>query len=500
MFDPDRTLPGAVGPMVFSSPIFLLVFLPVFLTCYYLAPSRGHYRNGVALVGSVLFFAWGEPLYVFFLVACCVVDYWVARAVRPGSSVSPRGRWWLVVATIAFNICLLLYFKYYGFFLDLISPLTGRPSTSTDLVFLLGISFITFHKISFMVDIHTGRAHMPRNVFDYALYLFLFPQLIAGPIIRFHDIGDQIEERRHTAEGALSGLMVFAVGLAKKVLIADPLGRVADQVFALPLDGIPAAYAWGGVLAYTFQIYFDFSGYSEMAIGLGRMMGFTFPANFNRPYLARSITEFWQRWHMTLSDWMRLYLYIPLGGNRVSLARNMLNLWIVFLISGFWHGANWTFVFWGAYYGFFLSAEKALGGRIPVPRSALLRQTASFLVVVIGWVFFRSATFTQAGALLRAMAGFSGVGPDDVIPWGWVFDDRALFTLGLAALISLPPWHRVPEHRWWLAVAAWGEAGNGAVGAVVSTVSQFALTALLLFCTVTSLVSLGYTPFLYFRF
>jgi alginate O-acetyltransferase complex protein AlgI len=256
------------------------------------------------------------------------------------------------------------------------------------------------------------------------------------------------------------------------------------------------------VLCYTFQIYFDFSGYSEMAIGLAKIMGFTFPANFHRPYLSRSITEFWQRWHITLSNWMRLYLYIPLGGNRVSPLRMYFNLWIVFLISGLWHGANWTFVFWGAYYGFFLCIEKALAGRISIPMSGILRQAVTFFIVTVGWVFFRSDSFGQAGAMLGAMSGLTGASRDDVIPWGWVFDNQALVTLGAAAAISLVPWHRFATQRfatqrWTLGLRRDANQGILAAGA---TVGRFVIAAMLLFSATTTLVSLGYTPFLYFRF
>jgi alginate O-acetyltransferase complex protein AlgI len=484
-------------PMIFSSPLFILVFLPVFVTVYFASPERGQYRNGVALLGSVVFFAWGEPFYVFFLLASTVVDYLVARVVLPESNLRDIYRRLLVAALIVGNIGLLIYFKYFNFILGQFGSPLGGPSSQSKVVALLGISFITFHKISFIVDVYTGRARLPRNIFDYALYLFLFPQLIAGPIVRFHDIGDQIAQRRHSADAVLAGLLVFSIGLAKKVLIADPLGRVSDQIFAMPLDNISPLFAWGGVMCYTFQIYFDFSGYSEMAIGLAQIMGFAFPANFNRPYLSRSITEFWQRWHITLSNWMRLYLYIPVGGNRVSPLRLYLNLWIVFLISGLWHGANWTFVFWGAYYGFFLSLEKAFAGRILIPSSGILRQSVTFFIVMVGWVFFRSDSFGQAGAMLGAMSGLTGARLDDVIPWGWVFDTQALATLAAAAAISLLPWHRLAAQNWAQSLGRVASQGTVTAGA---TIGRFVIAATLLFCATTTLVSLGYTPFLYFRF
>jgi alginate O-acetyltransferase complex protein AlgI len=246
--------------MIFSSPLFILIFLPVFVTVYFATPERGQYRNGIALLGSIVFFAWGEPFYVFFLLASTVVDYLIARIVCPESILRRKYRQLLMAGLIVANVGLLIYFKYFSFILNQFGNVSTEISSQRQVVTLLGISFITFHKISFIVDIYTGRARLPRNVFDYALYLFLFPQLIAGPIVRFHDIGHQIAKRHHSAEAVLAGLLVFSVGLAKKVLIADPLGRVSDQVFAMPLDGVPPLFAWGGVLCYTFQIYFDFSG------------------------------------------------------------------------------------------------------------------------------------------------------------------------------------------------------------------------------------------------
>ncbi|MEJ0063331.1 MAG: MBOAT family O-acyltransferase [Alphaproteobacteria bacterium] len=366
---------------------------------------------------------------------------------------------------------------------------------------LLGISFITFHRISYLVDSYKGRAVPPRGFLDCALYIFLFPQLIAGPIIRYHDIGEQIHDRKHTVEGFLAGFFRFSVGLAKKLIIADPLGLVVDKIFDYPAGQTSFMFAWGGIIAYTLQIYFDFSGYSDMALGLGRMMGFRFPENFNRPYISRSVTEFWTRWHISLSNWMRLYLYIPLGGNRLSVARTYANLWIVFLISGIWHGASWNFVAWGAYYGFFLSLERAVVSsalsRISVPGA--LRHVLTLLIVIVGWVFFRSPSLNYATGYIGTMFGLKTSAVADMPPWGMIFGNRALATMIAASFLAcstLPrSWRPYPKSL----QAAWTGVVTSA-GGLRAAGLQFVASLLLLVISAAALVSSDYTPFLYFRF
>jgi alginate O-acetyltransferase complex protein AlgI len=359
--------------MLFNSPFFLLAFLPVFLVIYFVVPGI-RMRNMVIVLFSIFFFAWGDPVFVWYVIAGTWIDYMIIKHVLFNQTYRGGVRKAGLVFAILINVLALLFFKYANFFIDQFQPLlllAGLEKPSWYGVALpLGISFIAFHKMSFVIDLYKKRTSPPASFIDALLYILFFPQLIAGPIIRYHDISSQIRVRQHSTSDFLAGFFRFARGLGKKALIADPAGAIATAIFVLPPESMPAHYAWLGVLAYSIQIYFDFSGYSDMAIGLGRIIGFRFPENFNQPYTAKSITEFWQRWHITLSNWMRLYLYIPLGGNKVAPWRMYFNLWIVFLISGFWHGAAWTFIVWGAYYGFFLTFEKLCerrGWSLPVP-------------------------------------------------------------------------------------------------------------------------------------
>ncbi len=490
--------------MLFSSPLFLFVFLPVFLAVYYLSPRSLRVKNFIALVGSVVFFAWGEPLFVFALIVGTFIDYRISLAIAPDSTINPHIKRWLLAAAICLNTAALIASKYVDFIVaEIINPLEPWLHLNIappNIPLLLGISFITFHRISYLVDSYKGRAIPPRGFFDCGLYIFLFPQLIAGPIIRYHDIGNQIHARNHTVGGFLTGFFRFSVGLAKKLIIADPLGIVADKIFALPVADLSPAYAWGGIIAYSLQIYFDFSGYSDMAIGLGRMMGFRFPENFNRPYISHSITEFWRRWHISLSNWMRLYLYIPLGGNQVSAPRMYLNLWIVFLLSGIWHGASWNFVVWGAYYGFFLSLERLISNsalaRISLP--GVFKHAMTLLIVMVGWVFFRSPSLSQALEYLSSMFMFTQAPSLILPPWGLIFGNRDLLTLILASFIACVPLKRLQS--WFPASlrAAWSD--HMTIQGARSMSVQFISTALLVLMSAAALVSSDYIPFLYFRF
>jgi alginate O-acetyltransferase complex protein AlgI len=490
--------------MLFSSPLFLFVFLPVFLAVYYLSLGSLREKNFIALAGSVVFFAWGEPIFVFALIVGTFIDYRVSIAISPKATHKPNTKRWVLAVAICLNIAVLISAKYVNFIVtEIINPLEPwfhLHFTPPNIPLLLGISFITFHRISYLVDSYKGRAIPPRDFFDCALYIFLFPQLIAGPIIRYHDIGHQIHSRNHTVGGFLTGFFRFSVGLAKKLIIADPLGIVADKIFGFPATDLSPAYAWGGIIAYSLQIYFDFSGYSDMAIGLGRMIGFRFPENFNRPYISRSVTEFWRRWHISLSNWMRLYLYIPLGGNQVSVPRMYLNLWIVFLISGIWHGASWNFVAWGAYYGFFLSIERLISNsmlaRISFP--GLFKHLITLLVVMVGWVFFRSPSLAHALSYLSSMFMFSKVSNLTLPPWGLIFGNRDLLTLIVATYIACATMPR-PQLPYPAAIsAAWSD--HMTVEGICNMSVQFALTILLVLLSAAALVSSDYVPFLYFRF
>ena len=378
--------------MVFSSILFIFYFLPIFFLLYYVADKR--FKNAIILCGSVIFYAWGAPVFIFVLLATTIIDFYIVRFMA--SRTGKRQRIALMCVSVCINLGLLFYFKYSNFFVEninfIFSMVGVKEIAWVKLVLPIGISFYTFETITYVVDVYRG-IHKPlRNFWDYQLYIILFPKLIAGPIIRFHDFADQIYDHTdfETVDNKLRGLYRFFIGLGKKVLIANVLGESADLIFKLPHNELGTLTAWFGALSYTFQIYFDFSGYSDMAIGLGLMMGFRFPENFNNPYTSVSITDFWRRWHITLGNWMRNYLYIPLGGNRVkSKLRLYFNLWLVFLASGLWHGAAWGFVIWGAYHGFFLVIERIFLGKwlAKMGKASIIY---TFPVVMIGWVFFKT--------------------------------------------------------------------------------------------------------------
>lgn len=396
--------------MAFSSVLFLFGFLPLVLAVYYIVPER--FRNAVALLASLGFYAWGAPQFVLVLIASSWGDYVLANAVQ-ASPDSVRQKRLLTVA-VGLNLVLLLYCKYMNFFVEQANAVGSAFGFGeiawTSIVLPIGISFFTFQKISYLVDVFRRQAQPAGNFGQYLLYVALFPQLIAGPIVRYHDVAAQIRKRSHSDEQFLVGTWRFTIGLAKKVLIADTLAVVADAAFGGTAETIAdptrlsLAAAWTAAVCYALQLYFDFSGYSDMAIGLGKMFGFDFLENFNQPYISKSVTEFWRRWHISLSNWMREYLYVPLGGNRVAPWRLYLNLWIVFLLSGFWHGASWNFVIWGAIHGGILTAER-LASKYKLPRwPAALAVPRTFCLVLFAWIFFRAWDFSQATSYLAGQS------------------------------------------------------------------------------------------------
>lgn len=428
--------------MVFSSIPFLFGFLPVVLAGYHVLPRRA--RNTWLLAASLIFYTWETGALVFLLVGAMVVDYAGGRLVwtgkRNGSARLVRAG---VLLSVVMSLAMLAYFKYANFVVAQINVLAsklGWGAIAWDSVVLpIGISFYTFHMISYTLDLVKGRAEMTKSFPDFALYVTLFPQLVAGPIVRYHEIADQLRERAHSVERFADGVVRFALGLGKKVIIADSVALIADAAFGAEPGALSAAAAWAGILAYTLQIYFDFSGYSDMAIGLGLMFGFRLPENFRRPYSALSITDFWRRWHMTLSKWFRDYVYVPLGGSRGTGVRTYMNLWIVFVLTGFWHGANWTFVAWGAYHGALLTLERRTGQRAFEERRPLAhvaRRAWVLLAVMVGWVFFRAPDIGAALGYLGAMAGqTAGSGA----PIASALTNRAVAAMALGAASLLLP-------------------------------------------------------------
>ncbi len=393
--------------MVFSSVIFLIWFLPIFFILYYFAP--GKFKNLIVLLASLIFYAWGAPKFVFILVGTIFIDFYLVKGIY--HSANEYIRKLLLVISLLLSIGILLYFKYANFLVDNFNTFLEKAGMESihwvRIALPIGISFFTFQKITYSIDIYRKITKPTRTVADYLLYVIMFPQLIAGPIVRYHTIARQIESRTAPYSDRINGFVRFCIGLAKKVILANTLGETADLIFDGNYDLLSSVDAWLGLLAYSFQIYYDFAGYSDMAIGLGRMIGFNFPENFNSPYLSGSITEFWRRWHMTLGNWMRDYLYIPLGGNRVgSKARLFLNLSIVFLLSGFWHGASWNFVIWGAYHGLFLILDRLFLLKLLNKTGRLFAVPITFLISIIGWVFFRIENFSQSIEFLSKLFAF----------------------------------------------------------------------------------------------
>ena len=473
--------------MVFSSLTFILYFLPLALGINFLLPKSG--RNYWLLFCSAFFYAWGAPQFVFLLVGSIIVNFVLVRALHQSND--RRTKNWLLASSLTLNIGLLVYFKYANFFVEnfnqILESLAIEPGKWTEVALPIGISFFTFQSLTYSLDVYR-KTHEPlKKVTDYALYILLFPQMIAGPIVRFHTIADDLVDRTVRHKDFRHGIHRFIIGLAKKVLIANTMAELAPEVLLADGAELNSTEAWLGILAYTFQIYFDFSGYSDMAIGLGRMMGFSFPENFNNPYTSKSITEFWQRWHITLGVWMRDYLYIPLGGNRVkSQGRLYFNLIFVFLVSGLWHGASWNFVIWGAYHGAFLVLERLFLAKWLSKLPGFVSVTFTFFVAVIGWVFFSIESFDTALTYIHQLFAM------DFGQSKWLYDRKVLLTFILAfffAFFTLFP--KAKGYQKWFFEVKEGFWSNAVMNVI---------TLLLLGYAMMHLVASGFNPFIYFRF
>ncbi len=471
--------------MVFSSHLFVYYFLPAALLVYYALPRRG--RHLWLTLASYAFYGWANPAFMGLMLLSTVIDYVcgkrldLAPAERRG-----RRRAWLIVSIVS-NLSLLGFFKYFNFAVESSAALLAalglggwQPDAALRVTLPLGISFYTFQSMSYTLDIYRGRTRPLDDFVDFACYVSLFPQLVAGPIVRFSEIADQLRERTETAAKLARGVAFFSLGMAKKVLLANPCGFLADAAFdagsLFPLE------AWTGILAYAFQIYFDFSGYSDMAVGLGLMFGFVFPKNFDSPYLAESLTDFWRRWHISLSTWLRDYLYLPLGGNRKGPRRTYVNLAVVMLLGGLWHGAAWNFVVWGGLHGAWLALERAIGKRSlygGLPRPARIALT--FIGVLVTWVFFRAPDMTAALRYLTAMLGLADAAPAAALLRGVLYSPYSVLSLAVAAAIA---WG-CPQTWDWTRRLTWPK-GMVALGSLA-----LALVAM---------ASQGYNPFIYFIF
>ncbi len=477
--------------MVFASPIFLFLFLPATLAAYFVAPRR--WRNGVLLAASLAFYAWGEARYLLLVLGSVAFNFAIGGAIGRAGDTPARKRW--LTAGIIGNLAALAVFKYADFAVANVNALAPvlaiTPFAVAAIPLPLGISFFTFHAISYVVDVYKRNARAEGNLPRFALYILLFPQLIAGPIIRWRDIADQLPAREQRIADFAYGVRRFVLGLGKKVLIANTLGQTADRIFALPGAELTTSVAWLGLVCYTLQIYFDFSGYSDMAIGLMRMFGFRILENFNYPYVARSIREFWRRWHISLSNWFRDYLYIPLGGNQRGQRRAYANLVLVFVLCGLWHGASWPFVLWGAWHGAFLVLERAGFDRV-LSRAGPVAHIYALLAVMGGWVLFRCATLDQALSFYAVLAGFAP-GNSTAHPLAEFANPHVLATLAIGVAFCTPLARRLG--RWRDARGAASDAGAAAVLA-----ADVAWTALVSVAAGAFLAAGTYNPFIYFRF
>ncbi len=475
--------------MVFSSVIFLVYFLPIFLVVYFLSPQK--FKNLVLLVSSILFYSWGAPKFIFVILGTTTLDFYLVKLLYNSSD--ERKRKLFLILSLCLNLGLLFYFKYCNFFIDNLNNILHSFGVNEiiwiKIILPIGISFYTFESLTYVVDVYR-RVHKPLdNFLQYQMYIIMFPKLIAGPIIRYHEIHDLIPDRsiNDTVDNKLTGFYRFCIGLAKKVLIANTMAFKADEIFNMASADLTSSLAWIGMLAYTFQIYFDFSGYSDMAIGLGKMLGFKFPENFDNPYTSKSITEFWRRWHMTLGSWMKNYLYIPLGGNKVNRnARLYTNLCIVFLISGFWHGAAWTFIFWGVYHGVWLVLERVFLLKVYNKIGKMISTIICFLLVAIGWVFFRAENISDAFHFISKLFTFNFSIPKHFI------SSEFIFYFSLAVLFSFftsfTIGNKIQQKVYF---SYYGLMGN----------LLFASIACILFTlSLASITSSDFNPFIYFRF
>ena len=480
--------------MVFSSVVFLCIFLPVVLAGYYLLPKKA--RNIWLLVASLGFYACGGPKHLIYLISSVLINFLfgiiIAKTSKSGNLRAKKAA--LTVAVIA-NVGSLLYFKYSGMLVETYNGIFKKSVDIPDIILPIGISFYTFQCMSYLIDVYRGEEGTG-SIIDFALYITMFPQLLQGPIIRYSQVKDAIRKPDITVESFAKGIERFITGLAKKAIIANTLGEVADRIFEISPTGLSSSVAWLGAVLYTLQIFFDFAGYTDMAIGLGRMFGFTFCENFNYPYISRSITEFWRRWHISLSSWFRDYLYIPLGGNRRG--NVYLNLLIVFIATGIWHGAAWGFIVWGLWHGMFMLAERALRGKkapfaIPAAAASFLKWAYTILAVTLGWVLFKIEDLPEALSFIKAMFGI-GTGGYTAFSVRFFLNTRLLFFL-IVAVLACVPWAQVLPGRVGARMALFCESDMKAY-----RITRHICLIVLLIISFIFIVNSTYSPFIYFQF
>lgn len=466
--------------MVFSEIPFLFYFFPLFLLCYFISPAK--LKNFTLLIFSMIFYAWGEPVYILLLLLSSVVDYINGRALEHFEGKRSKQRIFLCISVFV-NLSLMGIFKYLGLFITSLNSIFGTHIGNPEIALPLGISFFTFQTMSYSIDVYRKEVKAEHNFINYMTYVCMFPQLVAGPIVRYEEISKSLKKRTVTWAAFWDGMTRFLMGLFKKVLIANQIGSLWDTV--LSMESRSFAMAWLGLLAFSIQIYFDFSGYSDMAIGMGKMMGFDYPENFNYPYICTSITDFWRRWHMTLSGWFRDYVYIPLGGNRKGKARQVLNIAVVWALTGFWHGASWNFLLWGVYFGIILIIEKLT--RLPDKLPGVLKHVYSLFLVVLGWMIFAVEDISELGNYASQIFGFGADGFAGTEFLYRIKNYAVIIVLGI--LLSTPIYGKIRNFA----------EKNQKAGAALSAAGACIGILLVVVC-VAMLVADTYNPFLYFRF
>ncbi|CEP38734.1 MBOAT family O-acyltransferase [Paraclostridium sordellii] len=468
--------------MVFSSIIFLFTFLPITLILYYLSPKKA--KNAILLLISLVFYAWGEPIYVFLMMFTTVFDFFIGILINKYRRNKIKAKRTFIIAVIV-NLGILGFFKYYGFLIENLNSLFSINIGYEQLPLPIGISFYTFQTLSYVIDVYLEKVPVQKNLISFGLYVTMFPQLVAGPIVRYIDIDYQLKHRTHGVNKFGEGVERFIQGLSKKVLLANNIGMIFTSIQQYDVNQISVLTAWLAIAAYTLQLYFDFSGYSDMAIGLGKMFGFDFIENFNYPYVAKSVTEFWRRWHISLSSWFREYVYIPLGGNRCSTMAQLRNLFVVWALTGLWHGADWNFILWGLYYGLILVIEKFLLKNILEAMPNLIKHIYTMVLVMVGWTFFGIDSIQKSLEYLKVMFLLNGNPIIDSTFLYYLFTN--LILLIILILCSTPIVNKVFKKI----------IQNGKMkGVVFATSVQF----ILLFVSIAYLVNETYNPFLYFRF
>ena len=480
--------------MVFSTSIFIYLFLPITLIIYYLMPKKG--KNLIILLSGLLFYSWGEPIYVIVMLISTMIDYFAGLIMNHFDGRKVPRRICLIVS-IVMNLGLLGIFKYSGFIAENINAIAGTQLIDINnmnffgIEYLpmnmlpIGISFFTFQSMSYTIDLYLGNVKVQKNPISFAAFVTLFPQIVAGPIVRYDDVAKELDDRSITIDLIYDGIIKFIIGLSKKVLIANSIGALWTSVKATDIANVSVVSSWLGILAFTFQIYFDFSGYSDMAVGLGKMMGFNFPKNFDYPYLSKSISEFWRRWHITLGAWFKSYVYIPLGGNRKGMARTIFNLAVTWFLTGVWHGASWNFILWGTLYGVVIILEKLFLGKLLDKIPDIFGHIYTMLLVILGWVLFDTADLPTAGAYIAKMFGFGG---------GAFIDSTAMYqiaTYGITFIICIIGCTNLPK----LAV----EALKKKSAVLVNYGGIAVMTGMFIICA-AYLVDQTYNPFLYFNF